>query len=174
MYCADELVAAFPDARLVQIIRDGRDVVAGMLADPQVLAWFKPGVANVDTEFPNPLLGVETEDDLAIWPELTLVGKCAMRWRGSVRAMARLRAALSADQLTTLRYESVLRQPAATAAAMSGFVGDAVGQVRQAASQQKASSAGGPGSWRRVLTAAQLAEIEAVAGSDLRRVGYLD
>jgi hypothetical protein len=88
--------------------------------------------------------------------------------------MARLRAAMSAEQLTTLRYENVLRQPAATAAAVSGFVGDRVGQVRLAASRQQAHAATEPGGWRRVLTAAQLAEIESVAGSDLRRVGYLD
>src|SRR5271165_194873 len=52
MYCADALVDAFADARLVQIIRDGRDVVAAMLADPLTLGWFKPGMANVETEFP--------------------------------------------------------------------------------------------------------------------------
>ena len=45
LYCADSLVDAFPDARLVQIIRDGRDVVAGMLADPGALAWFRPGLS---------------------------------------------------------------------------------------------------------------------------------
>ena len=34
-----------------------------------------------------------------------MTGKCAMRWRGTVRQMARLRARLAADQLVTLRYE---------------------------------------------------------------------
>ena len=34
MYCAEALLDAFPDARILQIIRDGRDAVAGMLADP--------------------------------------------------------------------------------------------------------------------------------------------
>jgi hypothetical protein len=174
MYCADGLVAAFPDARLVQIIRDGRDVVAAMLADPQALAWFKPGVANVETEFPNPFLGVETEQDLVSWPDLGPAGKCAMRWRGSVRAMARLRAAMSADQLTTLRYENVLRQPAATAAAISGFVGEAVSQVRVPAGRREGQPDTDPGGWRRLLTTSQLGEIESVAGPDLRRVGYLD
>jgi len=117
MYCADVLVDAFADAKLLQIIRDGRDVVAAMLADPLTLSWFKPGMANVETEFPNPFFGIETEHDLAIWPELSTAGKCAMRWRGSVRAMAKLRSALSAEQLTTLRYENAVRHPAATAAA---------------------------------------------------------
>jgi Sulfotransferase family len=172
MYCATALVAAFPDARLVQIIRDGRDVVAAMLADPQALGWFKSGVANVETEFPNPLLGIETEQDRAIWPRLSTVGKCALRWRGSVRAMARLRAAMSADQLTTLRYENVVSQPAATAAALSSFVGRSVGQSELGHRDGQASAE--PGSWRRLLTSAQLGEIESVAGSDLRRVGYLD
>lgn len=174
MYCATALVAAFPDARLVQIIRDGRDVVAAMLADPQTLGWFKAGVANVETEFPNPFLGIETDQDQAIWPRLSSVGKCAMRWRGSVRAMARLRAAMSADQLTTLRYENVVSQPAATAAALSGFVGSTVGQRELAAGQRDGQAGAEPGSWRRLLTPAQLSEIESIAGSDLRRVGYLD
>lgn len=173
MYCADDLVAAFPDARLLQLIRDGRDVVAAMLGDPQALSWFRPGVANVETEFPIPFLGIETEQDLASWPELSPAGKCAMRWRGSVRTMARLRGAMSADQLTTLRYENVVRQPAATAAAVSGFVGESVDRVVPPAARNGHATAE-PGSWRRLLTPAQLAEIESVAGPDLRRVGYLD
>ncbi len=173
MYCATALVAAFPDAQLVQIVRDGRDVVAAMLADPQALGWFRPGVVNVETEFPNPFLGVETEPDRALWARLGTAGRCAMRWRGSVRAMARLRAAMSADQLTTLRYENIVSQPVATAGAISGFVGTAVSQGRLLACP-RAAAAAEPGSWRRLLTSAQLAEIESVAGPDLRRVGYLD
>ena len=175
MYCADGLVDAFPDARIVQIVRDGRDVVAAMLADPQALAWFKPGMATVETEFPNPFFGIESEYDLAIWPDLTPAGKSAMRWRGAVRAMARLRTSLSADQLTTLRYENMLQNPAGTAQAMSGFVGDKVGPVANRAVRREGLPGGAePGGWRRQLTTSQLTEIESVAGPDLRRVGYLD
>src|SRR5258708_21084134 len=101
MYCAEGLVDAFPDARIVQIIRDGRDVVAAMLEDAAVLAWFKPGVANVDSEVPNPFFGIETEADLAAWPGLSLAGTCAMRWRGSVRTMARLRSSIAAGRRPT-------------------------------------------------------------------------
>jgi hypothetical protein len=172
MYCAEALVDAFADARLVQVIRDGRDVVAGMLADPLTLGWFKPGMVNVQTEFPNPFLGIETEHDLAVWPELSTAAKCAMRWRGSVRAMARLRTALAADQLTTLRYEDVVRHPAATAAAVSGFVGSSVAPVQVRTGRRDGASLGEPGAWRRLLTQAQLSDVESVAGPDLRRVGY--
>jgi len=174
MYCAEGLVDAFPDARLVQIIRDGRDVVAAMLADAESLAWFKPGVANVDSEFPNPFFGIETEADLAAWPELSLAGKCAMRWRGTVRAMARLRSSMPPEGLTTLRYEQVLRQPGAAARAVSGFIEAEVAAigVRTRGRGAVGSMAIQAGGWRRALTPQQVGDVEKVAGMDLRRVGY--
>src|SRR5215469_12546681 len=174
MYCAEGLVDAFPDARIVQIIRDGRDVVAAMLADASALAWFKPGVANVDSEFPNPFFGIETEADLAAWPALSLAGKCAMRWRGSVRTMARLRSSMPAERLTTLRYEQVIRQPAAAARTISGFIEAEVAAigVRARGPGAAGSLAIPSGAWRRALTPQQVTDVEQVAGIDLRRVGY--
>ena len=174
IYCADGLVDAFPDARIVQIIRDGRDVVAGMLADSGVLAALRPGVANVESEFPNPFFGIETRADLAAWPGLSLAARCALRWRGSVRQMARLRSSMSAEQLTTLRYEQVIRHPQAAASAVSDFIG-----ARIAAIPVRGSGPGPPGhgagageSWRRQLSPLQVKQVEEVAGTDLRRVGY--
>jgi Sulfotransferase family len=173
IYCADALVDAFPDARIVQIIRDGRDVVAGMLGDSGALSAFSPVVANVQSEFPNPFFGIETEADLAAWPGLSLAAKCALRWRGSVRQMARLRSSMGPEQLTTLRYEQVIRHPAAAASAVSDFIG-----AKIAAIPARANAIGGTGraieagGWRRVLTPLQASEVEKVAGTDLRRVGY--
>jgi hypothetical protein len=88
--------------------------------------------------------------------------------------MARLRTALSAEQLTTLRYENMLQHPAATASAVSGFVGDKVGPVAVKPARRDGQPAAEPGAWRRQLTSSQLSEIESVAGPDLRRIGYLD
>ena len=170
MYCADALLGAFPDARFLQIIRDGRDAVAGMLADPSVLAWFKPGGVDVAEEFPHPLLGLEDEADQAAWPGLSMTAKCAMRWRGSVRQMARLRGRLPAEQLMTFRYEDVVRQPAEAAAAVSGFLDTPVHAVEPSAPGRPALAE--PGSWRHALAPAQAGEIEALAGAELRRVGY--
>jgi hypothetical protein len=170
MYCVDALLDAFPDARVLQIIRDGRDTVAGMLADPSVLAWFKPGFVDTGAEFPHPLLGLEKEADQAAWPGLSMTAKCAMRWRGSVRQMARLRARLAADQLVTFRYEDVIRQPADAAAAISDFLAAPVRILEPPAPGRP--SLAEPGSWRRVLNPGQAAEIEAVAGEELRRLGY--
>ena len=173
IYCADGLVDAFPDARIVQIIRDGRDVVAGMLGDSGALSMLRPGAANVDSEFPNPFFGIETEADLAAWPGLSLAAKCALRWRGSVRQMARLRSSMGPEQLTTLRYEQVVRHPVAAARAVSDFIGARISAIpardNGTAGPGRAIEAGG---WRRVLTPRQLNEVEQVAGTDLRRVGY--
>jgi hypothetical protein len=172
MYCADGLVDAFPDTRLIQIIRDGRDVVADMLADPQSLSWFKPSMVNVEAEFPNPFYGIETEQDQAAWAGLSAAGKCAMRWRGSVRFMARLRAGMSAEQLTTLRYENLIKHPAPTAAALTQFIGSSVVPIHGRQGRRQGQQGHEPGAWRKVLSPAQIGEIDAVAGPDLVRVGY--
>ena len=168
LYCADSLVDAFPDARLVQIVRDGRDVVAGMLSDAPALAWFRPGFVNLDTEITHPLLGLDNPPDRSHWDEASVAGKCAMRWRGTVRLMARLRMRLSAEQLITLRYEDMVRRPAAAASALATFTGFEAAPV----DTHVAGTVLEPGAWRRVLTTAQVAEVEQVAGDELRRVGY--
>jgi hypothetical protein len=176
IYCADGLVDAFPDARIVQIIRDGRDVVAGMLADSGVLSALRPGVANIESEFPNPFFGIDTRADLDAWPGLSLAAKCALRWRGSVRQMARLRSSMTAEQLTTLRYEHVIRNPQAAASAVSQFIGAKLAPLPvRGAGAGRAGRAGrqdAAGGWRRLLTPVQVNEVEQVAGTDLRRVGY--
>jgi Sulfotransferase family len=166
IYCAEGLLDAFPDAKIVQIVRDCRGVAAAMLSDPDELAWFRRGVATVDSEFPNPFYGVETEADRAQWASLSAVGKCAMRWRGAVHKMARLRNRLSDDRLTTFRYEPLVREPEATAAALGEFIDAKVTGMKIPAAQRD------PESWRRLLSPAQLAEIEKVAGEQQRRVGY--
>jgi len=170
LYCARELVDAFPDARFVQVIRDGRDVVAGMLGDSDTLASFRPGFANLDSEFPNPFLGVENETDRAGWTELSVAGKCAMRWRSAVRMSARLRYTFSAQQLTTIRYEELVTKPDTAASMVSEFVGARVSAI--AMRDPEPRHAPEPGAWRRTLSAEQATEVETVAGEELRRVGY--
>jgi hypothetical protein len=168
-YCAEALVSAFPDALIVQVVRDGRDSVAAMLGDRAALSWFRPSVVNIETEFPNPFYGVEDEADRLQWPSLSEAGKCAMRWRGAIRIAARLRKALPTDQLKTLRYEDMARGPGAAAAALTTFTGSVIAapvtpSTRRAALEQN--------EWRRTLTYSQLADVEKVAGEELRRLGY--
>ncbi len=166
VYCSEVLVEAFPDAKIVQIIRDGRDVVAAMLSDPEELAWFRPGLANVETEFPNPFFGTESVADRDGWQKLSAAGKCAMRWRGCVHKMARLRNTLTAEQLTTFRYEQVIADPQAAARALGGFIEADIGRIDVPPRAERGNG------WRQLLSPAQLAEVERIAGPQLRRVGY--
>jgi hypothetical protein len=139
-----------------------------MLADPPALAWFRPGFVNLDGENTHPLLGVETPADRSNWGGATMAGKSAMRWRGTVRLMAKLRMRLTAEQLITLRYEDMVRQPAAAASALATFTGAEVTPL----DVQVAGTPMEPGAWRRLLTATQSAEVDVAAGEELRRVGY--
>ena len=168
LYCAESLVDAFGDARLVQVIRDGRDVTAAMLADNEALAWFKPGVLNLAAQTTHPLLGVETELDQRRWPGLSLAAKCAMRWRHAVRIAARLRGQFSTQQLMTLRYEEMISDPAGAVSAVSAFTGAAVAPLATGV----AGTLLEPEMWRRQLSPGQLADVDKVAGEELRRVGY--
>jgi len=168
-YCADALIAAFPDALIVQVLRDGRDTVAAMLTDQVAMSWFRPSVVNIDTEFPNPFYGVEDEADRLAWPSLSAAGKCALRWRGAIRLAARLRRSLSPSQLKTLRYEDMARDPGTAASMLTDFTGTKIAApvtptTKRAKLEQNA--------WRRSLSYGQLADVEKVAGEELRKLGY--
>lgn len=166
IYCAEVIREAFPDARFLQVIRDGRDAVAEMLGDPRCLAWFQPGMDNVDEVFPNPFFGVEDGEERAHWPEAGPTVKCALRWRGSVRLSARLRAGTPAEQLLTLRFEDMCARPAATLEKVSDYLDHPL--ARDALDGAPSD----PGAPRSRLTAKQIGVVERIAGEELRRLGY--
>jgi hypothetical protein len=172
LYSADLLFDAFPDAQLLQVIRDGRDVVADMLDDDNCLAWFKPGFANLDEVFPNPFLGVEDPVDRLRWPQAGLAVKCALRWRGSVRLSARLRAQTPEEQLLTVRYEDLLTRPRKVASDVSAYLGAPVS--RATLSGLVRADARGPAArgWQGRLSDKQVTQVERVAGMELHRLGY--
>jgi hypothetical protein len=92
-----------------------------------------------------------------------------MRWRGAIRIAARLRRALPGDQLKTLRYEDMARDPGTAAAMLTDFTGSKIAApvtptTKRAKLQQN--------EWRRTLSYSQLADVEKVAGEELRRLGY--
>ena len=173
IYCAEALTYAFPEARIVQVIRDGRDVVTSMLADPAVMSWFRPSFVNVDTEFPNPFFGIESEADREVWPRLSPAGRCALRWRWSVRLAARLHHSLPAGQLKTIRYEDLMSRPDDALAGLSRFTGTTVSAapVRDEArtSRHRARSRRPTGA---AFSAEDTAQLAKLAGEELRRLGY--
>src|SRR6266571_1115104 len=148
---------------------------AGLAADPVVMSWFRPSFVNVDTEFPNPFFGIESAEDRDLWPRLSPAGRCALRWRWSVRLAARLHHSLPAGQLKTIRYEHLLSKPDEALAELSRFAGTS---VQAAGIRNEARTARARGRTRRAaayelsLTTEDIAQIEKIAGEELRRLGY--
>ncbi|MBO0801510.1 MAG: sulfotransferase [Nocardiopsaceae bacterium] len=169
-YCAEAVITAFPDAQIVQVVRDGRDTVAAMIDDPLAMYWFRPGVSNADDEFPNPFYGVEDEADRFTWHGMSIAAKCALRWRGAIRLAARLRLQLNDDQLRTLRYEDMISDPRGAAAMLSEFTGATIA-APVSANRRKLKNE--TGFWRRTLSLSDVSDIEKVAGEELRRLGYV-
>lgn len=167
LYSATVLSATFSDALFVQLIRDGRDVVTHMLDDERSLAWFRPSLANLEHELPNPFFGIETEQERDSYPELSTAAKCAMRWRGAVRLSAKLRGLLGTDRLMTLRYEDVAGGETETAEQLRRFTG-----TRVSATDLTHGAPPGIGTWRGRLTRDQYDAVQSVARTELSRLGY--
>jgi hypothetical protein len=163
VYCAEALTGAFGNARFIQVVRDGRDVVADMLTDQAVMTWFRPSFDNTDTEYPHPFYGIEDAADLEQWPSLSPAAKCALRWRWSVRLAARLHKDMPTGNLKTIRYEQLVKHPKATVGELSEFTG--VKLSHTLVPHRRAAQAGS-------LGAGQMAGIAKVAGEELRRLGY--
>jgi hypothetical protein len=167
LYSSPVLLQAFPDARLIQVVRDGRDVVADMLDDPASLAWFKPHMLTEDSEFPNPFLGVRSAEHRDKWKAMSPAGKGALRWRSAVRLSAALRREVPREQLLTLRYEEMLDSPGAASKAVAQFL-----ETKVSAIALYGTAATKPGRWRKALTPADADLVEKVGRDELRRLGY--
>ncbi|MEU4831803.1 sulfotransferase [Streptosporangium sp. NPDC023615] len=167
IYSAPVLLQAFPDARFVQLIRDGRDVAADMLADPASLTWFKPSMLSEETEFPNPFLGVNSGEHSERWKAMATAGKCALRWRSAVRLSASLHHELPRDQLLTLRYEDLVSSPAETVDGLSRFLETRVPRVALLG-----PSVPRVGIWRTRLRESDVELVSKVAREELARLGY--
>ncbi|MEU8361675.1 sulfotransferase [Nonomuraea sp. NPDC048882] len=167
LYSVPVLLQAFPDARFIQLIRDGRDVVADMLADPACLAWFKPAMLSEQTEFPNAFLGVNKDEHLQRWKTMPAAGKSALRWRSAVRMSAELRRTLPGPQLLTVRYEDLVGTPPRTVATLAEFLETRVSKV-----VMYDTAVPKVGAWRTRLRREDLELVEKVAREELTRLGY--
>src|SRR6516164_400384 len=100
-------------------------------------------------------------------------GRCALRWRWSVRLAARLHHSLPAGQLKTIRYEDLMSRPDDALAGLSRFTGTTVsaapvrGEART--SRHRARSRRPTGA---AFSAEDTAQLAKLAGEELRRLGY--
>lgn len=151
----------FPEARLVHVLRDGRDVVCSLREHPE-RRWVDGAWTRV--------------------PTTRSVESCARRWLEDTAAGMRFR---GDPRYVEVRYEDLVREPAATLATLCAFLGEAFdpeavpGSTAEAPSGVKPDAAGAVvttsmGRWQRDLSAAELAIVMRIAGSRLRELGYLE
>jgi hypothetical protein len=152
---------AYPEARVVHIVRDGRDVVCSLLEKP----WLRSEQAQADDA------GVPYGAYPRFWVEherrtefetASDTRRAAWVWRSYVTA------AREGDAFA-LRYEELAADPAGVARALSEHVDaptealiDALGGMHS----------GSIGRHRTDLSADQLADVDAEAGDLLRELGY--
>jgi hypothetical protein len=153
----------WPRAKVVHLIRDGRDVCLS------AIAW-----AKADRVFA----------DLATWPDEPVI-TAALWWERSVRLGREAGRALPAGLYHELRYERLVDDPEAECRALCGFLGvryDAAmlayheGRTRSApglsSKRQWLPPTAGLRDWRTEMDGRDVDRFEAAAGALLDEIGY--
>jgi hypothetical protein len=153
---------AFPEAVLVHVVRDGRDVVCSLLERGWLGAHRTGGADDVFLPYGGGArfwveLGREDEFAAASEPR-----RAAWAWRSYVSAVLE-----SGVAVHEVRYEGLAT--GATAEQLADALGAPPTAVAAALGQAHVSSVG---RYKRDLTSEQLAEVEAEAGDLLRELGY--
>ncbi|RKY18947.1 MAG: hypothetical protein DRQ55_11985 [Planctomycetota bacterium] len=156
----DEIEAWFPDAQVLHMLRDGRDVAVSCLTPP-----------------------FSDEHDMGD------VYEVALRWRDALRRGARGLQRLGAERYRELRYEDLTADPARELRALCDWLGEPFDPAmleyhrdsrRQIPDSEKAvhPRLGGQVDrtrverWRSDAPPGMVAAFEGVAGYELRRAGY--
>ncbi len=162
-HLASVLPLAFPDAVVVHIVRDGRDVACSLLEKP----WLKRVQPSSDDA------GLPYGSYSRFWVEperraefetASDARRAAWVWRRYVTA------ARAATTGVEVRYEAMTSDPAGVAATIGERLGMAPGPLASALAKAHGASVG---RYRRDLTPEQLADVEDEAGDLLRELGYL-
>lgn len=155
--------SAFPESVVVHIVRDGRDVACSLLEKP----WLRREQAKADDA------GVPYGAYARFWVEperraefeaVSDARRAAWVWRSYVAS------ARSAGGAVEVRYERLAADPRATAAELAPHLAVQVGPLGDALSRVHAASVG---RYVTDLSAEQLADVEAEAGTLLRELGYV-
>jgi Sulfotransferase family len=157
---------AFPHARVLHLVRDGRDVVCS-LVERGWLSATRGGADDVRAAYGNhPRFWVEPDrrDDFRATSEAR---RAAWVWRTHVTAGR----SVKDPRVLELRYEDLARDPAAVADRIAAHAGLDANQLLAALGRVHDRSVG---RWRNDLDAQQLADVEAEAGVLLRELGYAD
>jgi hypothetical protein len=164
-FLVDAAARAYPQARIVHIVRDGRDVACSLLAR----GWLSSTRTDADdaglrfgahTRF-----WVEPSRD-AEFAQVSDARRTAWAWRRYVTAAREAEATVY-----ELRYEQLVDDPDTAAHGLATYLGT---QPAALAAALRAAHAESVGRHRTDLTPEQLADVMAEAGDVLRELGYTE
>lgn len=154
--------AALPGARVVHVVRDGRDVVCSLLQR----GWLSAGRRGADDAG----LAYGAHGRFWVEPGRRAEFEAASDARRAAWAWRRYVTAAREDTDVELRYEQLAADPAGAAEALAEALAAPAAPLVRALGRAHAASVG---RHRRDLSAAQLAEVQAEAGDLLASLGYL-
>jgi hypothetical protein len=157
-------LSAYPRARAVHLIRDGRDVVSSLL-EKGWLSGERSGADDVGIRYGTYARFWVEAERLREFDRTSDARRAAWAWR---RYLTAARQAMPPATLE-VRYEKLAADPEATAHQIAGHIEAEPGPLVEALREVHAQSVG---RWRRDLTAEQVADVEAEASGLLRELGY--
>jgi hypothetical protein len=166
VFHVDEILECMPDARLVHIVRDARDILASKKTRRSTV-W----TSNRYTAEERPKKSLEKAFH-PVWD--------ALSWKAAVRAGQKA-AEQYPTQVHMLRYEDLVVDPDAEIRQCCEFLGISfdtslmdVATLNPAEhdANEAGISAASVGRWKRVLSPAEVVACQRVAGSELARLGY--
>jgi len=156
-------VSAYPQATVLHIVRDGRDVVCSLL-EQGWLADTREGADDAGLPYGGhvrPWVEPERREEFARASEAS---RAAWAWRRYLTA-----ARAVPEQTFELRYEQIAADPAAAADEIAGRLETDPAPLAEALGAVHARSIG---RWRRDLTPDQVEDVEREAGALLHELGY--
>ncbi len=154
----DRILQRFPKARVIEVIRDGRDVCASYQALAQQYAWANIGIPAAMRQ----------------WKSCIEQGD---RWRSHTEL---------SDRIHTVRYEALKTAPTGQLQQIFDFANlhftcEQVNEIVQMADIRNVAAKGEGqyvrkgivGDWQNRLSAKEIESCEAIAGPQLARLGYL-
>jgi len=157
--------AAFPDARFINVVRDGRAVVASDLRVDWWRGWL--GAENLGSGPLPPAYRAEWEASGQSYPLLA-----GLSWKVIMNAYAIARELVPAEQWLDVRYEDVLADPQSRFKEMLDFLGLRRLPAFDATLQRAKIHASRGDTFRRLLDAPTLALLDQSLGEHLRYWGY--
>jgi hypothetical protein len=163
-HLVDAIPLAYPRARTVHIVRDGRDVVCSLLEKP----WLRTGQESADDAglpYGSYARFWVEPDRRAEFEDASDARRAAWVWRSYVEAVRSSHASV-----VEIRYETLASEPALVASALASELEAPEAELVGALSRAHATSIG---RFRTDLSPEQLADVEAEAGGLLRELGYV-